>query len=303
MSARLGGVLWSLGGAVGLGAVLLVVFVFQPKESAHQQFVRRAQRQAVAGRIRLSLATAAEAEKSAVLAITDRESQDYADQARAATAEADKKRQELSALLAPDGSAQEKELLAKFSEQLVRFQQVDKEILELAVRNTNLKAAALAFGPAATAIGEMDAALSSLIEHDANLRAVRLASGALTGAQRIQALLPPHIAEKSDAKMDALEAQMRTQDEAVRRDLKDLAAVVPSPERATVEKASAAFARFDESRREILKLSRENTNVRSLDLSLSEKRKVTLAAQDALAALEKAIADEPMGSRPPVSPR
>jgi hypothetical protein len=41
---------------------------------------------------------------------------------------------------------------------------------------------------------------------------------------------------------------------------------------------------------EIVVLSRRNTNVRSLELSLGRKRKVTAECQDALRALEEALA-------------
>ena len=42
----------------------------------------------------------------------------------------------------------------------------------------------------------------------------------------------------------------------------------------------------------IIWLSRENTNVRSLSIALSEKRTAMLAVQDSLAALENAIQRE-----------
>ena len=51
---------------------------------------------------------------------------------------------------------------------------------------------------------------------------------------------------------------------------------------------------FSEIKAQIIKLSRENTNVRSLAISLNQKRKVMLMCQDALAALEQAIQQEPI---------
>ena len=46
---------------------------------------------------------------------------------------------------------------------------------------------------------------------------------------------------------------------------------------------------------QILALSRENTNVRSLDMSLNRKRKVLLVCQDALAALQRAVEEQHVG--------
>jgi hypothetical protein len=43
------------------------------------------------------------------------------------------------------------------------------------------------------------------------------------------------------------------------------------------------YAKFGEIKVQIIKLSRENTNVRSPAIPLSEKRKVMLAGQDTLA--------------------
>jgi len=64
--------------------------------------------------------------------------------------------------------------------------------------------------------------------------------------------------------------------------------------------APSALSRTRPGRR--VELSRENTNVRSLAISLKEKRSVMLLCQDALSALEAAIAEEPAPSRP-VRPR
>jgi len=54
---------------------------------------------------------------------------------------------------------------------------------------------------------------------------------------------------------------------------------------------------------QIIRLPRENTNVRSLAISLNQKRKAMLMCQDALAALEQAIQQEPVANKTPVYPR
>jgi hypothetical protein len=288
MIVRRPNLLWESLGAAGLFAVLIALLYAQLRRVPSEELAAKARRQELAGQIRVALASAAEAEKSAVLAITDGDSQRFADEARAATAQAEEKRAELAALLAR-GTGREKELLARFSDSFAEYQRVDKEVLDLAVRNTNLKASALAFGPAAEAIGEMDAALSRLIARAADARVVRLAAGAQAAALRIQALLPPHIAEESDARMDALEAGMDREDRTVRE---DLAALRAAPE---AGQAAASYVRFARLKAEILRLSRENTNVRSLALSLNQKRAITLACQNALADLEAAIAQEAQG--------
>jgi hypothetical protein len=121
-----------------------------------------------------------------------------------------------------------------------------------------------------------------------------LAFGAETAALRIEVLLAPHIAEESDAKMDALEARMTKDDQEVRKDLDGLAALPMFNGDANLATATSAYARFSDVRAKIIPLSRENTNVRSLAISLDQKRKVMFTCQDALASLQQAISEEPI---------
>jgi hypothetical protein len=267
---------WMTAGAVILLGVVLVVLLFQKSQSPAEQLALQARRLELVNQIRLSLSSATEAEKSAVLAITDEDSRKFADQARAETVAAEEARRELAKISEPGE-------LDSFSKVFAEFQRVDAEVLDLAVKNTNLKAYALAFGPATMAVKAMDAALAKLSSP--------AATEARVGAWRLLASLPPHIAEESDAKMDAMEVAMTQEDRQVRRALDELA----NPA------ATASYEKFSELRAQILKLSRENTNVRSLTLSLTQKRNVTAACQAALAALQQAIQRE--SPRTPVSPR
>src|SRR5271169_2879366 len=153
-------VFWMALGAAMLLVVMLVVLHVQRGQSPADQLAFKAKRVDLVERMRLALASASEAEKSAVMAITDEDSQKYADQARAATAEVEQGRAELGQLLDAGGTQREKDLLAQFSKVFADFQRVDSDLLALAVKNTNLKAYSLAFGPAADAITEMNDALS-----------------------------------------------------------------------------------------------------------------------------------------------
>ena len=71
----------------------------------------------------------------------------------------------------------------------------------------------------------------------------------------------------------------------------------------------APYVRVEEELRAAVssgKLSRENTNVRPLPISLNQKRKLMVMCQDALAALEEAIQQEPVAGvtrKTPVLPR
>ena len=91
------------------------------------------------------------------------------------------------------------------------------DILSLAVKNTNLKAHSLLFGPSANTLAEMNAALSRVVDKHSERsdakRVMVLAFGEQTAVLRIQTLLAPHIAEESDAKMDQMEASMAKEEE------------------------------------------------------------------------------------------
>jgi len=289
---------WMAAGAVLLlGLTLVVVPYAGIDRKGSERLALRDQRLDLVDRIRLGLASASEAEKSAVLAPSDQASQANADQARAATAQVEKERMELADLLA-NGTPQEKESFEQFSKHFLDFQRVDGELLALAVKNTNLKAYNLAFGPAAGAIRELDSALSKVIAKSAAwpdaMTIASLAFAAQASALRVQALLAPHIAEETDARMDEMEAQMASEDRVVSKNLGDLAAFANLKGDPDLAAATSSYKRFTELRTQILALSRENTNVRSLALSLNQKRKVMTVCQDALGALRAAILAEPI---------
>src|SRR2546425_340112 len=91
--------LWMATGAAMLLVVALVARHLRQDQNPAEQRALHARRVDVVSGMRLALSSASEAEKSAVLAITDQDSQTYADQARAATAEVERGRGELIELL------------------------------------------------------------------------------------------------------------------------------------------------------------------------------------------------------------
>ena len=279
-------------GAAVMLAVVLVTLHFQKDRNPAEQFAAKSRRSDLAAQMQIALASASEAEKSAVLAVTDEDSQKFADQARAASADVDRDRGELGELLKTSDDQAAKDSLAEFSKAFAEFQEIDKGLLALAVQNTNIKATSLAFGPATDALKEMDSALAQIATDDAKV--LRLADAARIAAWKILAMIPPHIAEESDPKMDAMEAQMAGEDEKVRKSLDELAAIPALAGTAGFKSAVANYAQFSETRAKILKLSRENTNVRSLAISLNQKRKIMLACQAALTLLQQAIEAEPV---------
>jgi hypothetical protein len=248
-------------------------------EHLESAFVRDSQKIQLVSRMRADLYAAAEAEKSAVLAETDAASKDNAKRSQAA---ADRVAAELKSFKAlPAGNAAEVERLRRFESAFADYRKADEEVLTLAVQNTNLKAFALSFGPATDALAKMEQALRPTIDAgtksgkaaDAALQASR----ALTEALRIQTLHAPHITEKTDARMDELEKRMAESDTSARKALGALGS--------SGAQAFAAYEKFQQVTAEVVRLSRLNTNVRSLGLSLNRKVQVLAVCDEALQAL------------------
>jgi hypothetical protein len=291
---------WMIAGTVLLLAVIVVVMRLHKDRDVADRLALKVRRLGWVSQMGVSLTSAAEAERSAVMAVTDEDSQRYAGQARQALSATELASRELEGLLSPA----EHHGLAQFTQSFAEFRRIEEEVIDLAVKNTNLKASNLAFGEAASAVREMDAALAHLRTDDVKI--VRLADDARISAWRILALLPPHIVEESSEKMDALEAEMTREDREVRSGLDALAGQPQLAGSADLKTAVASYDRFGELRTQILKLSRENTNVRSLSVSLNQGRRVMLICQSQLAALQQAIAEEPIAGvtlKKPVSPR
>lgn len=289
-------ILWMVAGAAIFVAIFVVIWFF--RQDPAQALASRSNRAELVGRIQAALYSASEAEKSAVLAVTDGASQGFAEQARAATAEAERGRQELGKLLEPRGTQPERALLAQFSEAFTNLQRVDDEVLRLAGKNTNVKAYALAFGPAADALGELDAALARVAgrggEGPDARRRMQLADSVRLAVLRIQALLPPHIAEAGDARMDQLEARMAAEEQQGRKGLRELSALPGLGGDPDLAIATARFAAYVELKGRILALSRENSNVQSLALLLNQKRTAMIPCLEALASLKQVILEEPI---------
>ncbi len=146
--------LWMAVGVVGLLVAALVIWHYHTERGIAAQLALRSQRLALVQQMRVDLSRASEAEKSAVMAITDEESKTFADQSRRASSAVERERVDLERLLQSGGDRGEQRTLSEFSQAFAEYQRVDSELLDLAVKNTNPKACSLAFGPAAESIHE-----------------------------------------------------------------------------------------------------------------------------------------------------
>jgi hypothetical protein len=287
----------TLGWSFVLMLMVLICGMPQPAcaESLQTKYEERLREIRLITSMESALYAAAEAEKLAVMADTDEASKAFADKARSLGDDIDKARNDLSSLVRQAKLNKEAALLAEFDSCWMQYRKLDAEILELAVKNTNLKAARLSQGQAMVLIQKFESSLAGIIpegdDQQLRMRIQALKDQALLAVQRIQILHAPHIDEAGTEKMDAMEQEMKVQESQARKALSDIGSLLGAKGGEMVQAATSALDEYMKATAEIVALSRQNTNVDSLRLSLSNKRTITATCSETLEALKKAAFD------------
>jgi len=253
----------------------------------------------LASDLQVQFAKAADASNRAVMTDADEDSTSAVREAEQATQEVQRDVEQLRSVLMSMGYSEELGLLDGFTKRLDDYRKLDAEILPLAVENTNAKAQRLSFGPAADAVNAFRGALDGVVTSappNAAARLELLAARAVSNVLEIQALHAPHIAEAEDGPMTRMEQTMTASEGEARKAHAQMREVVPASSRAQLNAAAAALDRFSAVHREIITLSRRNSDVRSLALSLGRKRMIVAQCDDQLRALEAALAKHSVGA-------
>lgn len=260
-------------------------------------FSRLPEARATVERLGALFAKASDASNRAVMADTDAQSQAYADDAVAAVRVVDRE----VTLLRPNlvGYTEELGHLDEFVAAFDQYRALDKQVLALAVENTNLKAQRLSFRTVREAADAMVDALDHAARSAPLAQSARFAAGAAAATiavRQIQILEAPHIAEPGDSAMAALEAQMASNERAARAAIASLSSPNPAPATAAaLDHVSQALDRFLAQNAEVVRLSRQNTNVRSLALVLGPKPALIAACDGALERLAAGLAKRTSG--------
>jgi hypothetical protein len=184
-------------------------------------------------------------------------------------------------------------LLREFDNCWAELRKVDQALLELAVENTNIKAANLSFGKGSLAVKRFEEALKDLKRSEPlsrkNNQIAELVCNALTATLKIHYLQAPHIVAANDDQMDKIEAEIRQQNDVIKSSLSALKDLVPKEKQASLREAEAAYDELARVTAEVVYLSRQNTNIKSFELSLGRKRKVTAQCDEILNKLEEAV--------------
>jgi hypothetical protein len=243
--------------------------------------------------MRIQLLEAIEAEKNAVLAITDEASEEFAARARQAAGGVENSRKEIESIIYQDKNPRETDLINEFNACWLQFTDLDGRILELATQNTNLKAQKISATQCAQEMDRFEASLNRLIQRNPNAsrcnEVVLNSYKALTATLNIFALHKPHIEEAEDQEMDKIERRIKSYEESARKALGTLRFIPDLRGNEDLKNAESAYERFMSLTGEVLRLSRMNTNIKSAELSLGKKRLVSSQCQEILATLQETI--------------
>jgi hypothetical protein len=227
------------------------------------------------------------------MADTDEVSAAAADEARRARQAVERDLDALQPILESLGYREDRSYLEGFKTRFDEYRQLDDEILPLAVENTNLKAQRLSFGPARDAASAFRTSVEAAARSSAAANACSadaLAARATAALLEILVLQAPHIAESEDDAMTRIEQQMAASEAAARKAVEQLRGSLTASAGPHLAASDAALDRFKATNTEIIMLSRRNSDVRSLALSLGRKRIVVAECDDQLRALEQALA-------------
>jgi len=258
-------------------------------------FVELEQSRRIAANLRVQFNKAADASNRAVMADTDEASIAFARDAEQTSKRIENDVVALAGLLRSLQLPKEIRLLEEFKNHFSEYLSLDRNMLGLAVENTNLKAQRLSFGPLQEVANRFQNSLESIASTVASkdrCRVEGLVAKAALAVREMQVLHAPHIAEREDSAMTRIEGDLDrlqvTADDAVT----ELSKLIDAKAGEQIALAKKELDQFKGISRQIVVLSRRNSNVRSLDLALRTKLPLTATCDDGLRVLQDALSNE-----------
>jgi hypothetical protein len=273
-------------------AAILAGAVIVSCTSPRTMLTQLVEARSAAAELHVRFTQAADASNRAVMADTDASAAAAAGEARTARGSVERQADSLNRLLQSLGYGDDLLALGRVRACFQEYRQLDDEILPLSVENTNVKAQRLSFGPAQEAADafrrSLEAAVSTRIAGEA-WHSQALASQAIGAVLRVQVLQAPHIAEADLAAMMQMEEEMSKLETDARSIIAELRHALPASAAPHLSAATGALDRFTTINKELIALSRRNSDVRSLALSLGRKRTVTAQCEADLKSLDEIL--------------
>ncbi len=278
--------------AITLAILAASTFYGVYKKDSTNPFKQQSYKADLVSSMQIHLLEAIEAEKNAVMAITDEDSEAFAAKARQASDTVEKNRKEIEAIFQKDENPQERKLSNEFNVCWMQYRKLDETILALAVQNTNLKAQKISSTQCVQEMAVLEESLNNVIRENRNNQNADVINAAyemLTDSLKIFALHKPHIEAADDPQMDKIEKDIKSYDEAARKALNTMSGIAQLRHNPDLKTAQAAYDKFMDFTGEVLRLSRLNTNIKSAGLSLGKKRLISAQCQEILTELHKAV--------------
>ena len=249
----------------------------------------------IAANLRVQFNKSADASNRAVMADTDEVSIAFARDAEQTSKFIENDVVALAGLLRSLQLPREIRLLQEFKNHFSEYLSIDRNILGLAVENTNLKAQRLSFGPLREVANRFQDSLESIADTVGpkdRCRVDGLVAKAKLAVREIQILHAPHIAEPEDAAMTRIENDLGKLQVTADDSVAELSKLIDAAAAEQIALAQKEFEQFKEISRQIVVLSRRNSNVRSLNLALRTKLPLSAACDDGLRVLQDALSNE-----------
>jgi hypothetical protein len=249
--------------------------------------------QRLASALHLSFTHSVEAANRAIMATDDEAAARAASESREAVAAIERQLLELRQILQSLAFRTDLERLDAFKVRYDEYRRLNEDTLRLVLENTNVMAQRLAYGPSAEAADAFHQAVEAAVKQapaSGRCAAREHAARAWASVLELRVLYPRHIAEADDEAMTRLEAQMTEAAGRAHSALGQLIRELPQSS-GPLGDAKSALDRFMTTHPEIVELSRRNSNVRALDLTLGRKRVLAVDAEVQLEALEKGLAE------------
>jgi hypothetical protein len=275
-----------------MGALLYFAAIYHPPTNLELQ----QNKTEISLKLINDLQAAIEAEKNAVLSLNREQSQKFVLQVNQATQSLDRHRQALGKWTQIQSTSTEKQLLTEFDQCWSQFKTLDQQLLAWATQDSNIEAQKWSTQTGRKAWEQFELALNRLKQQDPQNaikpeKEIAIAQS-LIASLKILALHKPHIEAFSEQEMNQWEKAMQAQTDLTKKHLNSLSRQLSKAEQADFNAAYQHWESFQAATQKIVKLSRQNSNLKSIELSLGKKSVIATQCKGLLNELKQTYASQ-----------
>jgi hypothetical protein len=275
-----------------LGALLYFVAIYHPPTNLELQ----QNKTDISLKLLDNLQAAIEAEKNAVLSLNREESQKFVLQVNQASRALDTHRLELEKFIQIQSLPTEKQLLSEFDQCWQQFKVLDQQLLAWATQESNMEAQKWSTTTGRKAWEQFEKALNRLKKTGQANPSKPAIENAIAQSQiaslKILAMHKPHIEAFTEQEMAQWEKEMQVQTALTKHHLNSLTRQISKADLADFNAAFLHWEAFQAATQKIVRLSRQNSNLKSIELSLGKKRVIATQCKGLLSELKQTYASQ-----------